>query len=131
MEKLEEKDITYDFAKWYFENNESDVLDDNAVDKLYNGYEIEITKKIKEYNENISNIYTLMDDEKQRKVIGSNTYFLLEIKLKGMKGGDELWTSINKLYNELLNKEIFFDISNMINEIKDQTRSFANEYVNK
>lgn len=121
---LRDQHIEDDFAKIFFEKG----INTNQTTIVYNEYILALEAKIEEYNVKISEKTALLDEMKQKKIIGNNDFLLLEIKLAGLNYTKELWGNLQKLHSQLLQDFLLYDEQERIVQIKEQTRIFIKKY---
>lgn len=122
---LRNKYIDDNFAKIFFENN----MNIKQIDVVYNKYVLVLEEKIEEYNVKISGESALLNEIRQKKIIGNIDFLLLEIKLTGMNYTEELWKNLQKIHNQLSQDLSFPDIQEIMLQIKEQTRVFIKKYI--
>ncbi len=86
LKELKNKCIEDDFARIFFENN----MNSKQSSIVYNEYVLELEEKIEVYSAKISEVYAVLDEMRRKKIVGSNDFLLLEIKLTGMNYTEEL-----------------------------------------
>lgn len=128
IQQLEAKRIGFDYAKRYFENNISSKPTCN-IEVVYNDYEKELEEKIHEYYSKLRTVTDLLEDYKQKNIVGNNSVLLLDIKLNNIAYGAELWKKIKELHETIEKNDIDIDVKNQVEIIKNVTREFVIKHI--
>lgn len=128
--ELNSKQINIDFAKSFFEKRDNEYFEQNRM-IIYREYEEILGDKILECEKNEEDLDYSNRIIREKRVVGCQSFWMLEIKLNGILEGQKLWNFILKLHELAKNENIqneSKDIEQIVQLIKEETYSFSKLY---
>lgn len=128
---LDENEINTDYAVKFFKERNNKHFEENRM-AIYKEYEENLHTKIAECKKATENIDASIKEIREKRVLGCQSFWILEIKLSHIQEGQELWNLILELYkntdNDCMNGTIQNNSASpkhIIQQIKEHTSSFS------
>ena len=128
--KLKEVGIDIDYARTFFGQRDNEFFEQNRK-MIYSEYEKSLCKKILESEKEEEDLDLFIKKIREQKIIGCQSFWVLEIKLSTINEGRGLWNLISNLRdmfkNEYINRKTKNwdnDYKEMVKQIKEEASSF-------
>ena len=116
--KLKEIGADYECARAFFEQRDNEFFEQNRK-IIYSDYEKSLYKEISEIEKEEEDLDFFIKKIREKKIIGCQSFWVMEIKLSTIDDGEDLWNLILSLRDMFKNEFI-----------EDNTKKWNNEDIN-